>query len=199
MPRSDWAQLKRSGAAQIARVWVGLKRGLAQPQPTLNVARISLRSVHCDRGVTNRAAAVSGGSRRALCNRSGAAFPIRSPPQQAWGRDCRGRRPTQDVALVQSRARIHHAAPCQGGRLELIAPKRAVLPRFRRRGLGLEEPQVWMPGGKLSAASTTPGCGRCYGRSCSTSHGRDAPDREHTPSARSWRASPPVLPASTSP
>ncbi len=46
--------------------------------------------------------------------------------------------------------------------------------------------------------STTPGCGRCYGRSYSTSHGRAAPGREHIPSARSWRASPPVLPAATS-
>ena len=77
------AQLKRSGAAQIATVWVGLRRGLGQPQPTLNVRRISLRSAQCDRGVTHRAASVSGGSRRAPYNRSGAALPIRSPPQRA--------------------------------------------------------------------------------------------------------------------
>ena len=110
--QSYWAQLKRSGVAQIATLWVGLKRNLAQPQPTLNVGRISLRSAHCDRTVTHRVAAVSGGSRRALYNRSGAAFPIRSPPQQACGRDCRGGGPTQAVALVQSRARIHHSGPC---------------------------------------------------------------------------------------
>ncbi len=96
--QSYWTQLKRPGAVQIATVWVGLRRGPAQPPPTLNVGRISLRS---DRRVTHRAALVSGGSRRAPYNRPGDAFPIRSPPQQAWGRDCRGRRPTQDVALVQ--------------------------------------------------------------------------------------------------
>ena len=44
---SYWAQLKRSWAAQIATLWVGLRRGLAQPQPTLNVAKnwSALRSV----------------------------------------------------------------------------------------------------------------------------------------------------------
>jgi hypothetical protein len=79
--QSYWAQLKRSGAAQIATVWVELRRGLAQQQPTLNFASISLRSAHSDCGVTHRAASVSGGSRRALYSRSGAAFPIRSPPR----------------------------------------------------------------------------------------------------------------------
>jgi hypothetical protein len=113
------AKLPRSAAAQIATVRVGLRRALGQQRPTLNVRRIILHSAQHDRGVTHRAACVSGGSRRALYNRSGAASPIRSPPQQAWGRDCRGRGPRQAVALVQGRARIHHAGPCQGGRLEL--------------------------------------------------------------------------------
>ncbi len=103
-----------------------------------------LRSAQCDRTVTHRAAAASGGSRRALYNRCGAAFPIRSPGQQACGRDCPDRGPTQDVPLVQSRARIHHAGPCQCARLELIrtTPSRPrELPRFCTRRLGFEEPQ----------------------------------------------------------
>jgi hypothetical protein len=79
---SYWAQLKRSGAAQITAVCIGLRRGPAQ-QPTLNEARISLRSVYCGRGVTRRSAAVSGGSRTSLHKRSTPAFPIRSPPRQA--------------------------------------------------------------------------------------------------------------------
>ncbi len=79
--QSSWGQLKRSGATQIAAtVWVGLRRSFERPQPTLNNRRISRRSGQCDRGVTHRAASVSGGSRRALCNRRGAAFLIRSPP-----------------------------------------------------------------------------------------------------------------------
>jgi hypothetical protein len=93
----DPAQATR-GCADCDRMGWAQRRGPAQPPPTLNVGRISLRS---DRRVTHRAALVSGGSRRAPYNRPGDAFPIRSPPQQAWGRDCRGRRPTQDVALVQ--------------------------------------------------------------------------------------------------
>jgi len=93
--QSYWTQLERSRAAQNATVWVGLRRGLVQPQPTLNVGRISLHSAQCDRGVTHRAF-VSGGLRLALYNRPWAAFPIRSPPQQASGRDCSGRGPTPD-------------------------------------------------------------------------------------------------------
>ena len=104
---SCWAQLKRLAAAQIATVWIGHGRGLARPPPTLNVGRISLRSVQFDIGVTHRAATVSGVSSRALHDRRGGAFSIRSPPQQSWGRDCRGREPTQDVALVQIQCRIH--------------------------------------------------------------------------------------------
>jgi hypothetical protein len=106
------AHLKRSEIAQIAAVGVRRRRGLAQPQPTLHLGRISVLSAQCDIGVTHRAATVSGGSSRALYDRRGAAFSIRSPPQQAWGRDCRDRGPTQDVAFVQSRARIHHVGPC---------------------------------------------------------------------------------------
>jgi hypothetical protein len=78
---SCWAQFKRCGAAQIAPLRVSLRRGLAQPQPTLNRARISLAAAHCDRGVTHRAATLSSGSRRALSKCFGAARQIRSPPQ----------------------------------------------------------------------------------------------------------------------
>jgi hypothetical protein len=75
------ARLKRFGAAQIATVRVGLRRSFGRAQPTLSIRRIRLRSAQCDRGVTHRAASVSGGSRRALCNRRGAASLIRSPPR----------------------------------------------------------------------------------------------------------------------
>jgi hypothetical protein len=75
------AQLERSGAAQIATVWVGRKRSFGRAQSTLSNRRIRLRSAECDRGVTHRAAYVSSGSRRALCNRRGTAFLIRSPPR----------------------------------------------------------------------------------------------------------------------
>ncbi|MGH7915747.1 MAG: helix-turn-helix domain-containing protein [Candidatus Binataceae bacterium] len=75
------AQLERSGATQIATVWVGRKRSFGRAHSTLSNRRIRLRSAECDRGVTHRAAYVSSGSRRALCNRRGAAFLIRSPPR----------------------------------------------------------------------------------------------------------------------
>jgi hypothetical protein len=112
--QSYWAKLMRSAAAQIATVCVGLCRGLGQQQPTLNARRISLRSAQCDRGVTHgarRVAPVPGGSRRALDNRSGAALPIRSPPHEAWASPWLRPRATQDVRLVQSRARFHHPGP----------------------------------------------------------------------------------------
>jgi hypothetical protein len=48
------ARLERSGAAWVATLWASLMRALAQEQPTLKVAGISLRSAHCDRGVTHR-------------------------------------------------------------------------------------------------------------------------------------------------
>ena len=73
--------IERSGAAQIATVWVGRKRSFGREQPTLSNRRIRLRSAECARGVTHRAAYVSSDSRRALCNRPGAAFLIRSPPR----------------------------------------------------------------------------------------------------------------------
>lgn len=76
------AQLERSGATQIAMVWVGRKRSLGRAQSTLSNRRIRPRPVECDRGVTHRAAYLSSGSRRALCNRRGATFLIRSPPRQ---------------------------------------------------------------------------------------------------------------------
>ena len=72
--QSCWATRIRSAAAQIAT---------GRQQPTLSARGINLRSAQCDRGVTHRAAAVSGGSRRALYDRSGVALPIRSPPRQA--------------------------------------------------------------------------------------------------------------------
>jgi len=80
--QSYWDHLKRFGAAQIATASVGLRRGLAQPQPTFYVGRTSPRSARFDQKVTHRAASVSGGSRRALCSRRAAAFLIRSPPRQ---------------------------------------------------------------------------------------------------------------------
>ena len=72
--QSCWATRSRSAAAQITT---------GQQQPTLSVRRINLRSAQCDRGVTHRAAAVSGGSSRAPYDRSGVALPIRSPQRQA--------------------------------------------------------------------------------------------------------------------
>jgi hypothetical protein len=112
---SCWAKLMRSTATQIATVCVGLCRGLGQQHPTLNARRISLRSAQRDRGVTHGArrqvASVPGGSRRALDNRSGAALPIRSPPHEAWASPWLRPRVTQDVTLVQSSARFHHAGP----------------------------------------------------------------------------------------
>jgi hypothetical protein len=73
--QSCWATRERFAVAQIAT---------SQQQPTLSARRINPRSARCDRGVTHRAAAVSGGSRRAPYDRSGVASQIRSPPRQAW-------------------------------------------------------------------------------------------------------------------
>ncbi len=80
--QSYQTQLERSGAARVATLGASLLRGLAQQQPPLKVAGISLRSAHCDRGVSHRSAFVSGGSRTALHKRSASAFSIRSPPRQ---------------------------------------------------------------------------------------------------------------------
>jgi hypothetical protein len=63
---------ERSVVAQIA---------MSQRQLTLSARRINLRFPQCDRRMTHRAAAVSGGSRRAPYDRSGVALSIRSPPQ----------------------------------------------------------------------------------------------------------------------
>src|SRR5216683_5617597 len=63
------AKLERSEATQIATVRVGRKRSFDRAQSTLSNRRIRLRSAECARGVTHRAAYVSSGSRRALCNR----------------------------------------------------------------------------------------------------------------------------------
>jgi hypothetical protein len=112
---SNWTHLKRSGTAWLMAVCFGLKRGPAQ-QPTHNEIRISPRYAYCDRGVTRCSATASGGSRTLLHQRSTRAFPLRSPPRQARGYDCRGFWPTQDVASVERPAGIHRASSRQGGR-----------------------------------------------------------------------------------
>jgi hypothetical protein len=75
-------QLRRFWAAQIPTASLGLRRGLAQPQPILKLGRTCPRSVRCDRGVTHCAAFMSADSGSALYNRRAAAFLIRSPPRQ---------------------------------------------------------------------------------------------------------------------
>ncbi len=82
---SCWPQLKRLMAEQIATIGALLRRGLGRSQPAPNNRRIGLRSAQYDRGVTHRAASVSGGSRRAVYDRSMVAFPIRSPPRGRLG------------------------------------------------------------------------------------------------------------------
>ena len=72
------ARFERSGAAQIATVWVGLKTSFSRAQPTLSNRRICLRSTQFHRGVTHRVASVRSGSRRP---QRAAAFLIRSPPR----------------------------------------------------------------------------------------------------------------------
>jgi hypothetical protein len=79
---SNWTNIKRSGAAQITAVCVGLKRGPAQQRPSLNEVRIGLRYAYSDRGDRRCSATVFGGSRTLLHKRSAPAFPIRSPPRQ---------------------------------------------------------------------------------------------------------------------
>src|SRR6266851_3232566 len=79
------ADLMQSAAARIAK---------GQQHPTLKAERVNLRSDQRDRGVTHgarRVGYVPGGSRRALENRSGAALPIRSPPDEAKCRRACGR------------------------------------------------------------------------------------------------------------
>jgi len=67
-----WATRERSAVAQIAT---------SQQQLTLSARRTNLRSPQCDRRMTHRAAAVSGGARRASYDPSLVALSIRSPPQ----------------------------------------------------------------------------------------------------------------------
>ena len=95
----------QSVAAQIATVCVGLRRGLGRQPPALSLRRINLRTAQRDRGLTCRAASVSGGSRRALNNRCGAALAIRSPPHQSW----------VAIAVVASRSKTFRfsAQSCQ--------------------------------------------------------------------------------------
>ena len=80
----DWGQLKRLTAAQIATIGAVLRRDPQRTQLALNNRRVGLRSAQCDRAVTHRAAPESGGSRRALNNRTTVDLPIRSPPRQAY-------------------------------------------------------------------------------------------------------------------
>ena len=137
---SNWTQLKRSGAAEITAGCIGLWRGLAQ-QRTLNEARTSQRSAYCDRGVTRRLAAVSGGSRTSLHKRSTPAFPIRSPPRQTCGRDCGGFWPN-------SRRRVSTQSHRNSSRrfaLEATKRDRSASPRLPPRGSGFEEPQQQPP------------------------------------------------------
>ncbi len=104
---SIWTQLNRSGAAEIATGCIGLRRRFAQPQ-TLNEARTGQRSAYCDRGVIRHSAAVFGGSghhcisaQRALFRYEVHRVKLAAAIEVVSGR-------TQDVALAQSRTRIHH-------------------------------------------------------------------------------------------
>ena len=76
----DSDQLKQSEAVQILPGGAVLTRSSGRSQLALNNRSIRLRSAKCDRVVSHRAASVSGGTRRAVHNSSGVAFPIRSPP-----------------------------------------------------------------------------------------------------------------------
>jgi hypothetical protein len=128
----------------MATLWVGLRCGLGHQQPAVNVGRIGLRSAQRDRGVTHRAAAASGGSRRALHNRSVAAFPIRSPPRQAWGRDCcgRGRLKTSRCCRVAPEFMTPVRAEADASNSSATKRTVPVSSRVSLRGLGFEEPQV---------------------------------------------------------
>jgi len=76
----DSDQLKQSAAVQILPSGAVLTRSSGRSRLALNNRSIGLRSAKCDRAVWHRAASVSGGTRRAVHNSSGIAFPIRSPP-----------------------------------------------------------------------------------------------------------------------
>jgi hypothetical protein len=109
------ATRERSAVALIAT---------SQQQVILSARRINLRSPQCDRGVTHRAAAVSGGSRRAPYDRSGVALSIRSPPQ------------SRHNSSRRSLVGLTH--------LEIISyetGRPGELPCFRARGLGFEKAQ----------------------------------------------------------
>ena len=78
------AQLQRSAAAQIATVWVGLRRALGQQRPTLNVRRTTLRSAQGERYVTV----------------AGPRFPSEVHRVKLRRHHSCGPRATQDVALA---------------------------------------------------------------------------------------------------
>ena len=69
------------GKSVIRHTQVGLRRSFGRAQLALSNRSIRLRSSQCDGGVTHRAASVSAGSRRPLCNRCGIGFLIRSAPR----------------------------------------------------------------------------------------------------------------------
>lgn len=116
--QSHWAQFQQSAAAQMAALWVGFRRGLAQAQANQSHVRISLRLAQCDCGVTHRAASVSGGSRRALNNGNRATFQIRSPPQARTSP--RPQRPRTNVHAPGQVSR-RHTCSAGGNRSRVIA------------------------------------------------------------------------------
>ena len=100
--------------------------------PTLNAERVNPRSAQRDRSVAlgaRRVASVPGGCGRTLEDGSPAALPIQSPPHQAWVSPWLWPRATQEVTLVQSRARFHYAGFMTG---LIPRPHQSSRERFRR-------------------------------------------------------------------
>jgi hypothetical protein len=113
--QSCWATRERSAMAQIAT---------SQQQLTLSARKINPRSPQCDRRITHRAAAVSGGSRRAPYDRSWVALSIRSPPQS---RHNSSRRSLVGLTHLET--------------ISYESSRPGKLPCFRARGLGFEKAQ----------------------------------------------------------
>jgi hypothetical protein len=81
--RSSWTAVTRAAALQLAHAHLEFRRDAGQRPIILN-ARLSLsRSVHCDRGPTNRAHPRAAPLRRTSGARLGASATMRSPPPQA--------------------------------------------------------------------------------------------------------------------
>jgi hypothetical protein len=96
------AQFKRSGAVQIATLWVGLRLGLGRQQTALNARRIGLRSAHREPATIHRVhrlAVVSAGLRKAHRKRLPTAVPVRSPPYEARASSRPRSRATQEVTF----------------------------------------------------------------------------------------------------